>query len=105
MTINNKEPSFSEEVGTSRCENMSNEIISDDYIFNSQQRQILDKVYNWFKIKCKYRSSLTKKKINLANIFMSGGAVVCKSYRINTIFQKRTRTFDFYSGKQEKLNC
>ena len=87
MTINNKEPSFSEEVGTSRCENMSNEIISDDYIFNSQQRQILDKVYNWFKIKCKYRSSLTKKRRkSTLPIFLCQEEQLCASLIVSILF-------------------
>ena len=51
---------------------MSNVIISDDSMremirsINSQQRQIFDEVYNWCKSKCKYRNSLTIKKLTLS---------------------------------------
>ena len=104
----NEQPPLPEEVGTSGCVNMSNVMISDDSMremirsLNSQQRQIFDEVCNWCKSKCKYRNSLTKKKFNPLNVFISGGAGVGKLYLINTIFQILTRTFNFYSGTPEK---
>ena len=46
---------------------------------------------------------MTKKKVNPLNIFISGGSSVGKSYLINTIYQTLTRTFNLYSGTQQKV--
>ena len=46
---------------------------------------------------------MTKKKVNPLNIFTSGGSSVGKSYLINTIYQTLTRTFNLYSGTQQKV--
>ena len=46
---------------------------------------------------------MTKKKVNLVNVFISGGAAVGKSYLISTIFQTPTRTFNFYSVSPDKV--
>ena len=100
---------MSEVAGTSECVNMSNGMISDDSIrdmirsLNSQQRQIFDGVYNWWKSTCKNKNSLTKKKVNCLNVSISEGAGVFKSYLINTIFQTLKRIFNLYSGTPENL--
>ena len=88
---------------------MSNVIISDDSMremirsINSQQRQIFDEVYNWCKSKCKYRNSLTNKKVNPLSVFISGAAGVGKLCLINIFFQTLSRTFNLYSGIPEKV--
>ena len=46
---------------------------------------------------------MTKKKVNTLNIFISGESSVGKSYLINTIYQTLTRTFNLYSGTQQKV--
>ena len=105
----NEEQPLPEGVGTSGYVNMSNVMISDDSMtemirsLNSQQKEIFDEVFNLYESKCKYRNSLTKKKVNSLNVFISGGAGVGKSYLINTIFQTVTTTFSLYSGTPEKF--
>ena len=70
---------------------------------NSQQKQIFDEVYNWSKSKCKYRNSLKKNKVNPLSVFISVEAGAGNSCLINTFFQTLSRTFNLYSGIQEKV--
>ena len=85
---------------------MFNVMISDDSMremirsLSSQQRKIFDDGYNCCKSEFKYRNSLTKKKVNLLNVFISGASGVGKSYLINTFFQ----TLNFILEHQKRSN-
>ena len=64
---------------------------------NSQQKQIFDEVYHWCKSKCKDWNSLTKKKVNPLNVFISEWwAGVFKSCLISTFFQSLKRISNLY---------